>query len=135
MTSDVAAAEVVDTAAVARGKDAKTSAVDAELVGKLVEQARASGLQLSGEGGLLAQLTKMVVESALEGRLASKWVNRFRRHGEVGLLDRSCAGCSGFVHQAGYACAGPLPATAVPIACIPVRMEFMPGLDVQPIWP
>ncbi len=63
----MAAAEVADTAAVARRKDAKTSAVDAELVGKLVEQARASGLQLSGEGGLLQQLTKMVVESAFEG--------------------------------------------------------------------
>ncbi|BDU06666.1 hypothetical protein FMUBM48_29290 [Nocardia cyriacigeorgica] len=69
MTSDVAAAELADTAAVARRKEAKTSAVDAELVGKLVEQARASGLQLSGEGGLLAQLTKMVVESALEGEI------------------------------------------------------------------
>ncbi|WP_432644251.1 IS256 family transposase [Nocardia cyriacigeorgica] len=60
---------MADTAAVARRKEAKTSAVDAELVGKLVEQARASGLQLSGEGGLLAQLTKMVVESALEGEI------------------------------------------------------------------
>lgn len=69
MTSDVAAAGLADTAAVARRKEAKTSAVDAELVGKLVEQARASGLQLSGEGGLLAQLTKMVVESALEGEI------------------------------------------------------------------
>ncbi len=69
MTSDVAAAGLADTAAVARGKEAKTSAVDADLVGKLVEQARASGLQLSGEGGLLAQLTKMVVESALEGEI------------------------------------------------------------------
>ncbi len=38
-------------------------------MGKLVEQARGSGLQLSGEGGLLAQLTKMVVESALEGEI------------------------------------------------------------------
>lgn len=69
MTSDVAAADVADTAAVARRKDAKTSVVDAELVGKLVEQARAGGLQLSGEGGLLQQLTKMVVESALEGEI------------------------------------------------------------------
>ncbi|WP_328435371.1 IS256 family transposase [Nocardia puris] len=51
------------------GKDAKTSAVDAELVGKLVEQARASGLQLTAERGLLQQLTKMVVESALEGEI------------------------------------------------------------------
>ncbi len=69
MTSDVAAAELADTAAVAGRKEAKTSAVDAELVGKPVEQARAGGMQLSGEGGLLQQLTKMVVESALEGEI------------------------------------------------------------------
>jgi transposase-like protein len=56
--SDVATAGVVDTAA-----------VDAELVGQLVAQARSSGLQLTGEGGLLAQLTKMVVESALDGEI------------------------------------------------------------------
>ncbi|WP_084531945.1 IS256 family transposase [Nocardia miyunensis] len=63
------AADVVDTAAVAKRKNAETSPVDADLVGQLVAQARASGLQLSGEGGLLAQLTKMVVESALDGEI------------------------------------------------------------------
>ncbi|MEU5764286.1 IS256 family transposase [Nocardia sp. NPDC047648] len=67
--SDVARAGVVDTAAVAKRKDAKAPAVDAELVGQLVAQARSSGLQLTGEGGLLAQLTKMVVESALDGEI------------------------------------------------------------------
>ena len=36
---------------------------------ELVEQARAEGLQLTGEGGLLAKLTKLVVESALEGEM------------------------------------------------------------------
>lgn len=35
----------------------------------LVAQARAEGLQLTGEGGLLARLTKLVVESALEGEM------------------------------------------------------------------
>lgn len=35
----------------------------------LVAQARAQGLQLTGEGGLLGKLTKLVVESALEGEL------------------------------------------------------------------
>ncbi|WP_225732399.1 MULTISPECIES: IS256 family transposase [unclassified Nocardia] len=44
-------------------------AVDAELVGQLVAQARASGLQLTGEDGLLGQPTKLVVESALEGEI------------------------------------------------------------------
>ncbi len=40
-----------------------------ELVRQLAERARAEGLRLTGEGGLLAQLTKRVVESALEGEL------------------------------------------------------------------
>jgi transposase-like protein len=43
--------------------------VDAELVGRLVAQAREQGLQLSGEGGLLQQLTKIVLESALDGEI------------------------------------------------------------------
>ena len=43
--------------------------MDDELVGRLVEQARAAGLQLTGEGGLLQQLTKRVLESALEGEM------------------------------------------------------------------
>jgi putative transposase len=43
--------------------------VDAALVGRLVAQAREQGLQLSGEGGLLQQLTKIVLESALEGEI------------------------------------------------------------------
>ncbi|NKY31454.1 IS256 family transposase [Nocardia gamkensis] len=53
----------------AKRKDATAPAVDAELVGQLVAQARSNGLQLTGEGGLLAQLTKMVVESALDGEI------------------------------------------------------------------
>jgi transposase-like protein len=36
---------------------------------ELVEQARSEGLQLVGEGGLLGKLTKLVVESALEGEM------------------------------------------------------------------
>ncbi|NQE72678.1 Transposase for insertion sequence element IS905 [Nocardia gamkensis] len=69
MISDVVTADVADTAAVAKRKDATAPAVDAELVGQLVAQARSNGLQLTGEGGLLAQLTKMVVESALDGEI------------------------------------------------------------------
>lgn len=40
--------------------------VDAELVGRLVEQARAAGLQLTGEGGLLQQLTDKVMDGMTE---------------------------------------------------------------------
>ncbi|MGC4857557.1 transposase, partial [Micromonospora sp. DT4] len=35
----------------------------------LVEQARTSGLQLTGEGGLLQQLTKRVIEAAMDGEI------------------------------------------------------------------
>ncbi|MFI6661666.1 transposase, partial [Streptomyces sp. NPDC050523] len=35
----------------------------------LVERARSEGLQLTGQGGLLQQLTKRVLESALEGEI------------------------------------------------------------------
>ena len=44
-------------------------AVDEQLIAQLAGRARAGGLQLAGEGGLLAQLTKRLVESALEGEL------------------------------------------------------------------
>src|SRR5690348_3614311 len=60
--------EAVDTAAVPKKKPADDG-VDAELVGRLVEQARAAGLQLTGAGGLLQQLTKRVVETALDGEI------------------------------------------------------------------
>ena len=49
---------------------AETSpAVDAQLVAELVKRAQADGVPVSGEGGLLAQLTKMVLESSLEGEM------------------------------------------------------------------
>jgi transposase-like protein len=44
-------------------------AVDEQLLARLVDRARAGGLQLTGEGGLLGQLTKRLVESALEGEM------------------------------------------------------------------
>lgn len=62
----------VDTAAMATKKDPArppADGVDAELVDRLVEHARAAGLQLTGDGGLLQQLTKRVLESALEGEI------------------------------------------------------------------
>ena len=45
------------------------SAADEQLVRELTERARAGGLKLTGEGGLLGKLTKMVIEGALEGEL------------------------------------------------------------------
>jgi len=62
----------VDTGAVTKRSAARPPAdgVDEQLVDDLVEQARMSGLQLTGEGGLLAQLTKRLLESALEGEIS-----------------------------------------------------------------
>jgi hypothetical protein len=45
------------------------SAADEQLLRELTERARAGGLQLTGERGLLGTLTKMVIEGALEGEL------------------------------------------------------------------
>ena len=45
------------------------SAADEQLLRGLTERARTGGLKLTGEGGLLGTLTKMVIEGALEGEL------------------------------------------------------------------
>jgi hypothetical protein len=42
---------------------------DEQLLRELTERARTGGLKLTGEGGLLGKLTKIVVEGALEGEL------------------------------------------------------------------
>src|SRR6186713_395108 len=44
-------------------------AVDEQLIARLAGKAREGGLALTGEGGLLAQLTKRLVESALDGEI------------------------------------------------------------------
>src|SRR5256886_8578336 len=48
---------------------AELSAADEQLLRELTERARTGGLKMTGEGGLLGKLTKMVVEGALEGEL------------------------------------------------------------------
>jgi len=42
---------------------------DEQLIAMLVDRARSEGMQLTGAGGLLQQLTKRVLESALEGEI------------------------------------------------------------------
>jgi putative transposase len=51
------------------GGEPELSAADEQLLRELTERARAGGLKLTGEGGLLGKLTKMVVEGALEGEM------------------------------------------------------------------
>ena len=43
--------------------------LDRQLLGQLVDRARSQGLRLTGEDGLLAQLTKTIIESAAEGEM------------------------------------------------------------------
>ncbi|MBB5775036.1 hypothetical protein HD596_001792 [Nonomuraea jabiensis] len=50
-------------------KASKAKDSDRELVARLVAQARAEGVELVGENGLLGRLTKLVLESALEGEI------------------------------------------------------------------
>ncbi|SCD40031.1 Transposase, Mutator family [Streptomyces sp. DvalAA-14] len=47
-----------------------------------MDRARAGGLQLTGEGGLLQQLTKRVLESALEGGITDHL--GYEKHGPAG---------------------------------------------------
>ncbi len=51
------------------GRPQPSKAVDDQLIDELVGRAQAEGLQLTGEGGLLQQLTKRLLESALEGEI------------------------------------------------------------------
>lgn len=65
-TAEVSTQEPVDRSRISK---ATPAGLDPALVTQLVAQAREQGVQLSGEGGLLAQLTKIVLESALDGEL------------------------------------------------------------------
>ena len=52
-----------------RGQDgAELPAADEQLLRELTERARAGGLKLTGEGGLLGKLTKMVIEAPWKAR-------------------------------------------------------------------
>ena len=50
-------------------ESAELPAADEQVLRELTERARTGGLRLTGEGGLLGRLTKMVIEGALEGEL------------------------------------------------------------------
>jgi putative transposase len=52
-----------------RAEPQLAAAVEQRLIDQLVDRAQAEGLQLTGEGGLLQQLTKRLLESALEGEM------------------------------------------------------------------
>ena len=79
--------EASTEAVVAESDNPATQAagVDQELVGRLVAQARELGVDLSGEGGRLQQLTKRGLEPALEGEITDHLGrDRHERTGEGG---------------------------------------------------
>ena len=59
----------IKTPAAATDAVAGSSAADELTVAELVRRAQADGVAIGGEGGLLAQLTKIVLESSLEGEM------------------------------------------------------------------
>ena len=69
-TSVSRAAERSDPRRKPRPATAASAVVDDELIGLLRERADAGGVKLAGEGGLLAELTKRVLEAAFEGEMA-----------------------------------------------------------------
>jgi putative transposase len=62
--------------------DGRLSAADEQLVQELAERARAEGVSLAGPGGLLGRLTKVVLESALEGEMDAHL--GYRKHDPAG---------------------------------------------------
>src|SRR6516164_8573518 len=62
--------------------DGRVGAAEEELARQLAEQARAEGLSLTGPGGLLGRLAKVVLESALEGEMDAHL--GYRRHDRAG---------------------------------------------------
>ena len=65
MTSE----NVTEPESVESAEAVSAKVVDDQLIDELVGRAQAEGLQLTGEGGLLQQLTKRLLESALEGEI------------------------------------------------------------------
>ena len=59
--------DVLEDEAVATVKN--DDVIDGRLVEQLIGRARKQGVALTGEGGLLGRLTKLVLESALEGEI------------------------------------------------------------------
>ncbi|WP_369332901.1 IS256 family transposase, partial [Nonomuraea candida] len=75
----------LEDAGVAREpKNSTAKESDRELVARLVDQARTEGVELVGENGLLGRLTKLVLESALEGEIIDHLgYDKHQRSGET----------------------------------------------------
>jgi hypothetical protein len=67
VTAAVAAPLDGTTGAADSGEVPGLDAIDEQLIAQLADRARAGGLQLGGEGGLLQALTKRLMESRARG--------------------------------------------------------------------
>jgi hypothetical protein len=74
--------EQAEAPAVEGSSAAAPLVVDRALVARLVGDAQREGVAIDGEGGLLSQLTRLVVESALEGELTAHL--GYEKHERVG---------------------------------------------------
>jgi hypothetical protein len=70
-----------------------SAVVDQKVVAELVARASAEGVSLTGEGGLLQQLTKLVLESSLEGELDAHL--GYAKHDPVGRTGATRATAAG----------------------------------------
>ncbi|MGP5049859.1 hypothetical protein ACTXJC_19680, partial [Glutamicibacter ardleyensis] len=68
-TENLDAPSIEKTTEDAVAKNPTSRTFDPKLIDQFVGQAREQGLAIDGENGLLAALTKRVVESALEGEI------------------------------------------------------------------
>jgi hypothetical protein len=66
MTDGTVSAEAVEEA---KPAGPRHDALDDQLISRLVDRTQADGIKLTGEGGLLQQLTKRILEAALEGEI------------------------------------------------------------------
>ena len=66
--------------------DGRADAADEELARQLAERAQAEGLSLTGPGGLLGRLTKVVLEGALDGEMDAHL--GYARHDPAGRMAR-----------------------------------------------
>jgi len=82
VTPDSQAVDLDEFAGDSSAGAGELDAVDEQLIARLAGRARAGGLALTGEAGLLAQLTKRLVESALEGEITDHL--GYDRHDAVG---------------------------------------------------
>ena len=68
-------------------------ALDEQLLDQLVGQAKERGVKLAGEGGLLAALTKRLLESALDGEITDHL--GYDKHDAFGTIRATRATASG----------------------------------------